>query len=322
MKIILFFFTVFVSCVCASKYICAQGSFIPNQKNDIVTGFCAIKNFSFWQLSATVKLKFCTFHPQGMIKIGDFFYLSAVEKLLAPKKFKTIQNGFHRSTGKGIEHLFKFDKSGELILKIILGDSIDYHPGGIDFDGKYIWVPVAEYRPDSRSIIYRIDPYSLASEKIFTFPDHIGALACDTLNNKLIGVSWGSRKIYAWKIEFSEGLYSFGKYSTSKTPKFTENLNGSFYIDYQDCHNVGDHYMLCSGLKRYYTEGLGNFVLGVLELIDLNTLVPIHQVPVNLYAKPGLVLTNNPFYVENSTAGLRFYFIPQDNESEMYIYLH
>jgi len=24
-----------------------------------------------------------------------------------------------------------------------------YHPGGIDFDGVNIWVPVAEYRPDS-----------------------------------------------------------------------------------------------------------------------------------------------------------------------------
>ena len=31
-----------------------------------------------------------------------------------------------------------------------------YHPGGIDYDGRHIWVPVAEYRPNSRSIIYRV----------------------------------------------------------------------------------------------------------------------------------------------------------------------
>ena len=33
-----------------------------------------------------------------------------------------------------------------------------YHPGGIDYDGRHIWVSVAEYRPNSRSIVYRIDP--------------------------------------------------------------------------------------------------------------------------------------------------------------------
>ena len=40
-----------------------------------------------------------------------------------------------------------------------------YHPGGIDYDGEYIWGPVAEYRPNSESIIYKVDAETLKVEK-------------------------------------------------------------------------------------------------------------------------------------------------------------
>ncbi len=43
------------------------------------------------------------------------------------------------------------------------GDGAMFHPGGIDFDGQFIWVPVGEYRPDSRSIVYRVDPVTMAA---------------------------------------------------------------------------------------------------------------------------------------------------------------
>ena len=255
-----------------------------------------------------------------MIKIGDVFYLSSVEKIISPQKFKTPQNGYDRSTGKGTGHLFKFDNQGKLISKITLGDSIIFHPGGIDFDGKYIWAPVAEYRPDSRSLIYRIDPVSLTSEKIFVFSDHIGAVACDTINQKLIGVSWGSRYYYSWEMEFSGTFRNLTKDHPIRNPKYSRKENGSFYIDYQDCHIVGDHFMLCGGLKIYTIAELGRIAFGGLELIDLNTFTPVHQIPIMLYPRPGLVMTNNPFYFEKNSDWLRFYFIPEDNESEMYIY--
>ncbi|WP_308162560.1 DUF6454 family protein [Bacillus sp. ISL-7] len=35
-----------------------------------------------------------------------------------------------------------------------LGEGDVYHPGGIAIDCKSIWVPVAEYRPNSKSMIY------------------------------------------------------------------------------------------------------------------------------------------------------------------------
>ena len=55
-----------------------------------------------------------------------------------------------RSAGVGRGWLFKFTPRA-VAGTAELTDGVVYHPGGIDFDGKNIWVPVAEYRPNSRS---------------------------------------------------------------------------------------------------------------------------------------------------------------------------
>ena len=282
--------------------------------------FCNITESSSWELTRIVKLKFRTYHPQGMIKVGKFYYLSSVEKIASPKKYQNLQNGYDRSIGKGIGHLFKFNEKGELISKVTLGDSIIVHPGGIDFDGKFIWVPVAEYRLNSRSILYRINPTSLEFDPVFRFNDHIGAVACDTKNNTLIGVSWGSRRFYFWKLNFDIGFGRFNKKNEYSIPNYEMKLNGNYYIDYQDCHYAGSNCILCGGLKNYSTNAMVKFALGGLDLIEIKSFIPIHQIPVNLFSKSGAVMTRNPFYVEMIGDRLMFYFIPEDGESNMYIY--
>src|SRR3954462_9844310 len=100
---------------------------------------------STWTLISSVPIRFRTFHPQGMVKIGETLVVSSVEVI-------------DRDAGRGVGHLFKLDMAGNLLADLRLGEGAIYHPGGIDYDGHDIWVPVAEYRPDSRSIIYRVDP--------------------------------------------------------------------------------------------------------------------------------------------------------------------
>src|SRR6187455_3465049 len=88
-----------------------------------------------WMRVATVPIGFNTFHPQGMVKIGGSFFVSSVEV-------------HDRDAGKGVGHLFKIDATnGTLVADRTLGEGAIYHPGGMDYDGKDIWVPVAEYRP-------------------------------------------------------------------------------------------------------------------------------------------------------------------------------
>ena len=109
---------------------------------------------------------------------------------------RSCTDGYDRDTGEGVGHLFKLDLKGNLITDLTLGEGSIYHPGGIDYDGKWIWVPAAEYRPNSRAIIYRVDPAAMKATEVFRYGDHIGGLVHNTENKTLHGVSWGSRRFY------------------------------------------------------------------------------------------------------------------------------
>jgi hypothetical protein len=247
---------------------------------------------SKWTSIGSVSIGFRTFHPQGMVKIGETYFVSSVEVI-------------DRDAGKGVGHLFKIDKAGNLAGDLKLGEGAIYHPGGIDYDGRDIWVPVAEYRPDSRSIVYRVDPASMKAAEAFRVADHIGAIVHDTDRRLLHGVSWGSRRFYRWTLDGVEQGRS---------------LNPSHYLDYQDCKFLGSARMLCAGVTEFRPPGAPVFRLGGMDLIDLDTGRPVHQVPVQLWTAGGLDMTHNPVWIEPAGDGLRAYFMPEDDRSTVYIY--
>ena len=74
-------------------------------------------------------MRFDTQHPQGMVKIGDDFYLSSVEIKTPTKRFPQPVDGYDRDTGEGAGHLFKFDKTGKLLADLPLGEGHDLSPG-------------------------------------------------------------------------------------------------------------------------------------------------------------------------------------------------
>ena len=310
------FVWVFVSMILSySSVACAEDMIGVGRSGTIIHYFKKLKKSTQWQLVDEVKLNFCTYHTQGLVKVGDYFYLSAVEKIVQPKKFETPQDGYDRTPGEGVGYLFKFDLKGKLISKVTLGEGTVYHPGGIDYDGRYIWVPVAEYRPNSDSIIYRVDPKTLETVEVFRFKDHIGGIVHNTWDETLHGSSWGSRRMYTWKLNEQAGVVSF-----EGVPESTKKMNGSHYIDYQDCHYLADRYMLCCGLNKYTIPDFGQFAFGGLDLLDLDLQLAIHQIPVPLWVNPTKPMTNNPFYFETYEDHLRFYFIPEDDKSTLYVY--
>ena len=267
---------------------------------------------SKWKLIASLPINFNTFHPQGMVKIGEEFYVSSVEVKQPPQRFAQVQKGFDRDTGAGVGHLFKFDNKGNLLADLPLGEGTIYHPGGIDFDGKFIWVPVAEYRPNSRSIIYRVDPKTMKATEVFRYNDHIGGIVHNTENHSLHGVSWGSGNFYRWTLDKNLRV------TNSATPPTKLRVrNPSFYIDYQDCKFLGSNQMLCGGLSNFKDP---KFSLGGLEIVDLITNHPIHQIPLALWTDSSLPMTQNPFWMEPTKGGLRAYFMPEDQKSTIYIF--
>lgn len=253
---------------------------------------------SSWNLVSSVPIAFETYHPQGMVRIGDTFIVSSVDK-----------------TGRA-GHVFKIDAAGRLLADVRLGEGEIYHPGGIDYDGSSIWVPVAEYRPDSRSIVYRLDAETMKATEVFRFADHIGAIVHDTDDHTLRGVSWGSRRFYRWPLRADATVES-----ATTPPEQLRTLNPSHYVDYQDCKYVGGNRMLCTGVTEIrQTPGAAPFRLGGMELVDLTTSRPLHQVPVLLWTPGGFDMTHNPAWFEATASGLRAYFMPEDDKSTIYVY--
>lgn len=292
-------------CICASG---ASAIAQPGPAPLLRDLFQTLDRSASWQLLNAVELQFDTHHPQGLTRVGDDFFLSAVEIVEPTRRLANADAGPDRSAGRGVGHLFKFSTDGNLLAAIQLGDGARYHPGGIDYDGQWLWISVAEYRPDSHSLVYRVDPDTLATELVFEFPDHLGAIIHDRDAEQLVAASWGSRRFYRWR----SNMQSWSDPHMQR--------NAAHYVDLQDCQSLPASQMLCAGLAGIRGRNGEVTVIGGLELIDLNTLTAIHQLPVVETASSGALLTRNPIYLSPAGTDLLLFAAPEDNQSRLYTY--
>lgn len=285
-------------------------------QGDVAAAFMKLSRSTAWKEVATQDVAFPTFHPQGMARVGGDLFVSSVEIVEPTERFEAPRDGMDRSAGKGRGHLFKMSEKGELLAGITLGEGDIYHPGGIDFDGRWLWVPVAEYRPNSASIIYRVDPNTMEAEEVLRLEDHIGGIVRDPEANTLHGVSWGSRRFYTWRLDAE-----MKPVDAEKPPEELRTDNPSFYVDYQDCAYAGARKMLCSGVAEHRPDpAKPKWALGGLDLIDLGEGRPVRQVPVLIWSPAGESMTRNPVLVEATETGLRATFMPDDDKSVLFTY--
>jgi hypothetical protein len=281
---------------------------------DLAREVSRITRSTQWRAQSETPIRFRTHHPQGLVKIGERLFLSSVEVRVPTRRFPSPVDGLDRDAGEGVGHLFQFDINGNLIADLKLGEGAIYHPGGLDYDGRHLWVAVAEYRPNSRSIVYRVDPNTMTATEVFRFADHLGAIVHDTEDNALHGVSWGSRTFYRWPLSRD------GRVKDVRPAAAQRAANPSHYVDYQDCNYAGQRRMQCTGVTEFrVTPGAEPFRLGGIELVSLRDRRPLHQVPLSLWIR-GLDMTHNPVWLEATDTGLRGYFIPEDDESTLYVY--
>lgn len=286
-----------------------------SDKSPMYKKLSSVTASSRWKQISVTPLLFPTYHTQGITKVNDFFYMTAVKVTRWPKHFNKIINGFDRDNGEGIGYLFRFDSEGNLSDSIRLGEGVIYHPGGIDYDGNYIWVPVCEYRPHGRSFIYRVDPKTMNKTKMGECNDALGAVAYNRDNNTLVGMNWGSREFYQWKVIQKDNATRLQSLSEQGT------TNPHCYIDYQDCNFIGNGLMLCSGLKTYKSpDNNSSLRLGGIEVIDMHNYASRLSLPVNEWSERGAIMTNNPCFADLVNGKLRFYFVPDDDHSVLYTY--
>ena len=211
-----------------------------------------------------------------------------------------------------------FDGAGTRIADATLSQvgALEYHNGGIDYDGEFIWATIAQYRPNSTATLVKIEPTTLNTTAVAHFDDHEGGVVHDTQTNDLVMLNWGSRNASTWNLNDSPAPY----------PAFTTPLNTvrnpSYWADYQDCKFLGHPamlggrgVMLCSGVSTIFGTSIGG-----VAIVDLETMVPLMEVPMNLTSKLGVQINQNPMDVNIVDGKLRFYFLPDQKNSTLYVY--
>jgi hypothetical protein len=280
------------------------GSPARRADGDLASTFMKTDRNTAWQEVERLHLDFPTFHTEGLAMTKDHIFLSSVEIIEPTRAFPAPIDGHDRTAGKGVGHLFVMDRQGRLQRDIVLGEGDRYHPGGIDFDGRDVWVPVAEYRPDSSALIYRVDATSLEVTKQFEVPDHIGGIVLDETRHRLVGNTWGSRRFYAWTL------------AGRQTDTW---LNADHYVDAQDCQYVPAGKMLCGGDTNLpQTPSAGGsaavYELGGIALTDLRTHRILHEVPFQKWSTAGHVMTRNPLKLAATGNTLDLWAAPDNGE--------
>jgi hypothetical protein len=220
---------------------------------------------------AVVELQADCHHVQGIDVAGDVLLVSSVE----------------RTARKGYLHRFALP-SGKLLTRVEVQDGERYHPGGIALDGETIWVPVAEYRRASTSVIEQRDAASLRLLRRFPVDDHIGCLAVTPQG--LIGGNWDSREVYFWD--------RAGKLVEKKA-----NPSGNAFQDLK--HHGG---MLVGA--GHLADGAGAVDWLTLPGLELHRRLPFGKTDRGVsYTHEGMAIRNG-----------RLYLLPEDGRSRLFVF--
>lgn len=271
-----------------------------------------------WKLIDSVVLQAETWHPEGIVKLGDRWVVSSVQVTEPTVKYPEGQiiDGTDRTPGAGFGHVMRFDAHGKLLADHVLNaaGALEYHPGGLDYDGRHLWNTLAQYRPSSTSTFLRIDPQTLEAKPVLRANDHFGGVVNDTARRRLVTLNWGSRAASSWRLPRRPQL-------DAPAQPLTVTRNPSHFVDYQDCKYLGrapEHpnpLMLCGGITQY-----GTFQLGGIALLDTRTLAPLWEVPITTLSPAGNVVTRNPLDVEVVDGKLRLHLAPDDNSTTVFTY--
>jgi hypothetical protein len=211
-------------------------------------------------------------HPQGITASpdGTTWYVTSV--------LRKEQKGLLASFRAG---------DGSLLQRQEVQDGQRYHPGGLKRLGDTLWLPVAEYRRSSTSVVQARDAATLALRASFPVADHVGAVA--PTPSSLIGCNWDARLFYEWSFE-------------GRQVRVVEH-DGS--ARYQDLQWMGDT-LLAGGL-------LGD--QGVIDLLEWPTLDLRERIVVGATDR-GVVLTHEGIAV----AGKHVLLMPEDDPTRVFVH--
>ncbi|KAF2140912.1 uncharacterized protein K452DRAFT_288318 [Aplosporella prunicola CBS 121167] len=310
-------------------------SHAQSDADEIVRLFNNLGRTTTWKLIEKIPFEGDTYEPEGIVRLGPERYIVSAGEYTAPTiKYNQTTNGTDRSAGAGFAHLLVFNNQGQRIADATLtrrGD-IEYHIGGLDWDGQALWATLAQYRPNTTAAVVRVDQ-GMEPTTVLRARDHLGGIVHDVEGQRVTALNWGGRNATTWTLLDGAAL-PVGP-ETPRPPSddalwaapVSTVRNPSFFVDYQDCKFLGRtaYYqhrttvMLCGGVA---TVGSGDrsYNLGGLALVDAATMAPLAEVPVTMTSDKGVPLTQNPVDVAVVDGQLRAYFLPDQRNSTLYVY--
>ncbi|KAK0615948.1 hypothetical protein B0T17DRAFT_496620 [Bombardia bombarda] len=293
---------------------------------EIIRQFLDLGRLTQWKLVEKVKFEGDTFEPEGLVRLGDDHYFVSAGEYIAPTiRYNSTINGTDRTTGEGFGHMIVFNGKGNRIADATIteaGSVEQYHNGGLDYDGTYIWATLAQYRPNSTATLVRMRPSTLDPEPMLHIADHMGGAVHDLATGNILTLNWGSRNASVWHPARSKPKSAFA------VPRAVLK-NPSHYTDYQDCKYLGRFafamgggllsgrrsIMLCSGITGIY-----GVTIGGVALVDMETMLPLYEVPLTMVSDLGTLVTKNPMDVAVVRGKMRLYFLPDERNSTLYVY--
>ena len=180
-------------------------------------------------------------------------------------------------------HLGEFElSSGKLLRSVPIHKGERYHPGGMTADGESLWMPVAEYKPNSSASIQRRNKKTLELEAEFEATDHIGCIA--VANGRVYGGNWDSRQIYIW----------------DRTGHLLEKRDNPSGTSFQDLKVIGGQ-LIGGGIRP---DGGAH---------DLRLVRRVRAGKTNR----GVLLTQEGMVI----SGDRLYLLPEDSPSRLFVFL-
>ena len=218
----------------------------------------------------TIVLQGPLHHVQGIDVEAEFVWVSSVDRVQ--------KKGF----------LYRLNRhTGKLINMVEVQDGDKFHPGGITLDGENLWVPVAEYRRNSTSVIQLRDKRTLRLLRQFEVSDHIGCIAAS--KNRLYGGNWDTLEIYEW----------------DKKGKQTSKRSNPTGTRFQDLKLIEDR-LIGGGLR-----GKGQ---GAVDYLNPKSLELMRRIEVQTTDR-GTVFTNEGMTMR----GGRYYLLPEDDPSRLFV---
>jgi len=214
-------------------------------------------------------LQFNAYHVQGLEIVDTLLFVTAVDRI-------------HRRGW-----LFQVHRaSGRLLRAVELTEGPRIHPGGLSFDGRWLWIPNATYDAHGSTRILAISPQDLSVHHSFIVHHHVSLLAADN-QGRLYGTDWNSQYFFVWN---AEGQL------LARIPSPTD-------VAYQDCKMI-ETYLLCGGYRGLWK--------GVIDLFDPENWHLVHRVLAGR-TRWGWPLTREGLALYGDT----LYLLPYDGQGEL-----